>query len=567
MFLLPRGWRRWLPAACLLALLLALSGPARPSAAQDALFVNTTSDPRIGANQCESDADDCSLRGAVERARLLERGAIIRACFDPGEVDGALPCPPGKKPLRTSDPGYDAATGKWTITMRSDVAYGLSEPGTIVDFRQGLRWEDPSDNRIIVKSGVPETETAFRFTAENNVLAGIEFRGEYTLAAVYLPGGIFGEPAAGNQIGPGNIFAGIPRGAGVKMSGDIVYENRVFGNWCGITGDGTVVDPVFEDCVQLDQGANNNIIGDRALENRNVFAASTIGSGVIIEGDTIGGPQTDGNEIRGNWFGMNFTGTERVGLKSGIQLVFTPTNTRIIGNVISGNENAGIALFDAIDGVLIEDNLIGGDPSDQGCVPNIGYGIQLQGGPRNTMIRGNSIRCNNSGGVLMVGPNTKGNTVTETTFHENGGRAIDLIQSANGGLDVPVITEATRERVTGTACPSCRVEIFSDAGDEAAVFEGSTTAGPDGAFVLEKPEGLELDYVTATAGDEEGNTSAFAESVQIGAAGPTATPTEPPTTPETPTPDTPTPEPSETPDTGDPTIYLPWTGKNVTLEG
>lgn len=558
--------RSWLPAAFLLALACALTGPHRSASAQDALFVNSTGDPSFGSNQCEEDADDCSLRGALERARLLERGAIIRACFDPAEVEGAMPCPPGKRPLRTSDPGYDAATGKWTIRLRSDVAFNLSEPGTIVDFRQGLDWESPADNRIIVLSTVPETEAAFRFTAENNVLAGIEFRGEYTLAAVYLPGGVFGEPAAGNQIGPGNIFAGIPRGAGIKLSGDIVYENRIFGNWCGITGDGTVVDPVFEDCVQVDQGAHDNIIGDRALENRNVFAASTLGSGVIVEGDTIGGPQTDGNEIRGNWFGMNFTGTERVGLKSGIQLVFTPSNTRIIGNVISGNENAGIALFDRIEGVLIEDNIIGGDPSDEGCVPNIGYGIQLQGGPRDTMIRGNSIRCNNSGGVLMAGPNTISNTVTETTFHENGGRAIDLIQSANGGLGAPALASATREEVRGTACAGCRVEVFSDVGEEAAWYEGSATAGPDGAFTFTKAEGLAGDFVTATATDEEGNTSPFAASLRVGESGPTATATVPPTepTPGTPTP-SPTvgPDPTDTPEGPQPTIYLPWTGRNA----
>ena len=43
-----------------------------------------------------------------------------------------------------------------------------------------------------------------------------------------------------------------------------------------------MVDPVFEDCIQIDQGARGNIIGDLDASNRNVFAASTNGGGVII---------------------------------------------------------------------------------------------------------------------------------------------------------------------------------------------------------------------------------------------------------------------------------------------
>jgi len=554
------------PLAVALALSVAASpaGDAPNVAAQTAIFVNSTADPRNPMDECAEDAADCTLRGALAYAQQLERGGVIRACFDPAEIPGAAQCPPGKKPLTKRDPGYDAALGKWVIKIRTDRAFVMTENGTIMDFRQGLAWTSPADNRIVVEQALPDTEAAFRVVSENNVIAGIEFRGAYASAAVYLPGGTFGESSANNQIGPGNIFAGITRGAGVKLTGEVTYGNRVFGNWCGITGDGSVPSPVHEDCVQLDQGTYGNVIGDRALENRNVFAASTLGSGVLVEG-----PETHDTEIRGNWFGMDFTGSQRVGLKSGIQLVYTPQDTRIIGNVVSGNDNAGIALFDAIEDVVIEDNIIGTDPSGERCVANVGFGISLQGGPRGTRIARNLIRCNNSGGILAQGGGTRDNVFTENRITGNNGHAIDVIQGAHAGIAPPVIESATTREVRGSACPGCRVEVFSDPDREAAVFEGFAVAGDDGRFVLAKAEGFAHGYVTATATNDTA-TSGLSAPMAV-AAGPEPSPT--PTVAETPTatptgeePATPTPTATPTcPDGGcdGPALYLPWTGNRA----
>lgn len=61
--------------------------------------------------------------------------------------------------------------------------------------------------------------------------------------------------------------------------------------------------------------------------------------------------------------------------------------------------------------------------------------------------------------------------------------------------------------VSGTACPSCIVEIFSDTGDEGAVYEGQTQADENGAFAFEKGAPLAGPHLTATATDE--STSEF----------------------------------------------------------
>ena len=546
------------PAPVLLVLFstLLLAGGTQPVHAQPrVLFVNTINDPPAASIECREDADPCSLRGAVSAAAVSTTGAIIRTCFDPAEIPGATACPPGKQPLRISGGGYEAATGKFIISIANQ-AIKLAEGGTIIDFRQGISpWNGPQDNKIVLDSSSSEMKSGLQIISENNVVAGLEFRGKYETAAIYLPGGIFGEPSANNQIGPGNIFAGLTDGISVYLSGTAVYENRVYGNWCGITGDGTVPAANLHDCVKIDQGAYGNVIGDLVPENRNIFAFSELGSGVIVDG-----PEASDNAIQGNWFGMDVTGRTRLGLQSGINLINLPEDTLIQKNVISGNENAGIALFDEVEGVVIEENIIGADPTGEVCVGNVGSGITLQGGPRETVIRRNIIRCNSAGGVVMTAKSTIDNLVTENVFRDNGGRPIRIVQKANGEVVPPELTASTGTSVSGTGCAGCVIEVFSvepaDTLDEADTFEGKVTAGADGTFTFEKAGGFTLGALVATQTDGL-NSSEFSDQIAATGTRPTVPPTDVPTpspSPTGPTFKTPTPT---TPGTEDPTIYMP----------
>lgn len=554
---------RLLPVSllCLLAVALVAGGAPVVHAQPMVLFVNTTADPAETTGECKTDDVACSLRGAVTEAAASTTGAIIRACFDPAEIPDAVECPPGKQPLKISGGGYEPSTGKFVIRLVNQ-SIKLAANGTIIDFRQGVRpWEGPQDNRIVIDSTNPEVmKSGFQIFSENNVIAGVEFRGAYETAAVYLPGGVFGEAAAHNQIGPGNIFAGLTSGIGVYLSGEAVYENRVFGNWCGITGDGTVPSPILNDCVKVDQGAYSNVIGDLVLENRNIFAMSELGSGVIVEG-----PDAYDNVVQGNWFGMDVTGGTRLGLQSGINLIADPKDTVIEKNVISGNESAGISLFDEIENTVIQENIIGGDPSGEACVGNVGAGISLTGGPRLTLIRRNNIRCNVAGGVVMAGMETVQNQVTENVFRDNGGRPIRIVQRANGEIVPPALTAATTTSVSGTACAGCEVEIFSvnpaDPQDEASAFEGRVTAGGDGAFTFSKPSGFASSALVASQMDDL-NSSELSARILVDGSGPDPTPTTPGPTPSPsptgPTSRTATPTPTSETTPGAAKIYLPF---------
>ena len=63
--------------------------------------------------------------------------------------------------------------------------------------------------------------------------------------------------------------------------------------------------------------------------------------------------------------------------------------------------------------------------------------------------------------------------------------------------------------VSGTACANCIVEIFSDNGDEGAIFEGWILADENSSFTFEKGASLAGPFLTATATDADGNTSEF----------------------------------------------------------
>jgi hypothetical protein len=74
-------------------------------------------------------------------------------------------------------------------------------------------------------------------------------------------------------------------------------------------------------------------------------------------------------------------------------------------------------------------------------------------------------------------------------------------------LASPIIVATVQMGVSGMACPGCTVEIFSDEENEGRVYEGSAIADDSGYWMWTGT--LTGPYVTATATDEVGNTSAF----------------------------------------------------------
>ena len=210
-------------------------------------------------------------------------------------------------------------------------------------------------------------------------------------------------------------------------------------------------------------GSSNNVVGGSQPWARNLISSNGC-VGVEI------GPKGN-NQVQGNYIGTDVTGAAAL-----------PNNTD------------GVYIFN-----VSNDNLIGGTAEGQA----------------------NLIAFNGGDGVKVSGGyGAKYNTITRNRIHSNAGKGIALPGGGNEGLAAPVITIASATQVSGTACANCTIEVFSDATDEGAIYEGTTTADGSGYWTFTKASQLIGPYVTATATDAAGNTSEFSAPVSVA---PTAT--------------------------------------------
>jgi len=181
------------------------------------------------------------------------------------------------------------------------------------------------------------------------------------------------------------------------------------------------------------------------------------------------------------------------------------------GNLTSHND-VGIGLWgSAVSSNTIRGNLIGSDATGADDLGNR-VGVEIaEGASGNVIGPDNVIAYNGGSGIGVRDQETLHNTITRNSIHDNDGMGIRLSNGANTELTVPAILDfgLLAGAVTGAACSNCTVEIFSDSGDEGAIYEGRTTADGSGAFTLNRGTSFAGPHLTATATDSGGNTSQF----------------------------------------------------------
>jgi len=178
--------------------------------------------------------------------------------------------------------------------------------------------------------------------------------------------------------------------------------------------------------------------------------------------------------------------------------------TAVEGNLIGGT--IGPAMVIESDHNYVAGNHIGTDVSGAG--PLVGGGLQgITIEAQHNMIQGNRIAYAAGAGIEVT--TYAYNTLRRNAIYGSSRPSIVLTEGGNLMLPAPVIIAAAPESVTGTACPGCTVEVFSDDADEGRLYEGIAVADSTGHFVFEKGGTVAGPYITATATDGEGNTSEF----------------------------------------------------------
>lgn len=291
-----------------------------------------------------------------------------------------------------------------------------------------------------------------------------------------------------------------------------------------VTADGTSIEGLaiqnFVTGIQINansvQVVQNNIAG-------------SAGAGINI----VGG----GSEIVGsNLIGTDVTGTSSVPNSEGIVVnTGSSGNNQIGGNVISGNAGIGIAINAGVGtGETIFSNYIGTDLPGASPLPNATTGISV--GTTGAVIggtgvtgdttpfthlhpltsgglgpAGNVIAFNGADGVFVNTGVTHAWMFGNSIFG-NAANGIEVFPGSNGGIARPVIT-STSPIITGTACTSCIIEVFSDSGAQGQFLVGSTTTDSSGNWSVPYTAGPN---VTATATRLLLGTSEFSTPVSSG---------------------------------------------------
>jgi hypothetical protein len=288
--------------------------------------------------------------------------------------------------------------------------------------------------------------------------------------------GVFISGSIDNVI-KGNLISG--HGGGLTVTDWSPGFNALVGNSIGADAAGKDLPRLGLD-VHLWSGAGFNRIGGTSPGEGNVSAG-----GGIIRLSAGTGNLVLGNSMSGGCAGVWVEDRER---------------QAFVGGVTGGERNA-MSNAGGVQAGTDYNLILGNHFTVAGCTGG-GSAVRISQGEHN-WVQGNLVTRGSGNGVEVDG--WRWNTIRRNQIYANGGKGI----LANRGIAAPVITAVTATTVSGTACPGCEVEIFSDAEDEGRVFEGSVVAEASGAFRFDKRSPLAGPNVTATATDREGNTSQF----------------------------------------------------------
>jgi hypothetical protein len=249
----------------------------------------------------------------------------------------------------------------------------------------------------------------------------------------------------------------------------------VQGNLIGTDATGTQALGNAGDGVAISDGSNN-LIGGTASAARNIISSNH------QDGVEVGGVAATGNQIQGNYIGLDLTGTDALG--NTFQGVFfrTGSSANVIGgtdagagNVISGNGVSGIEISSSQN--VVAGNYVGTDATGMVPLGNAGNGIQLDTGAANNTLggltagAGNLISGNGSNGIWINGTNPNDNVVQGNYIGLNAAGNSAIGNAATGVF----ISDGTRNLIGGNI-PGAR-NVISGNGQHGVVLTGSTTSG------------------------------------------------------------------------------------------
>lgn len=257
-----------------------------------------------------------------------------------------------------------------------------------------------------VDGGDTWQESATNLTEQGNSNSG-----------VHISAGAHHNLIGGNQVGARNVISknGVE---GVVIEQTDTDYNTVIGNYLGTDASGTKPLGNGAEGVMVKNGAKYNDVGGVTAAEGNVISANGAGGAVVY------GSGAEGNVISGNLLGLDVTGQHALGnFYDGVHVGTGANNNRVGGttpgerNVVSGNNESGVAMWTNVAHNVVIGNYIGTDVSGLLPVGNRFQGVILGLGAQYNRIGGataserNVIGGSGSSGVGIWEPGTGHNRV------------------------------------------------------------------------------------------------------------------------------------------------------------
>ena len=428
--------------------------------------VNSTTDVSDG-----DPSSICALiayPGAENKTSLREAIEATNNMSDGGTIEFDIP---------TSENGYDAETGLWTIPITSTLPLmsggstfidGYSQPGAV----RATDTISASLKIVIYGSGAGSGANGFTITSAGNKIEGLVIN-QFSENGIRIAGnGATDNTVSSNHIGTdtigtavlgndqngviitdgaqNNTIGGYTSGDrnvisgnvwnGVSIYGSGTMSNTISGNFIGVDTNGTVDLGNTQDGVIIFNGAQNNNVGGDIDSERNII------SGNGWNGVSIYGSGTTSNTISGNYIGIDAGGTRGTGnTRDGVKICDAAQNNTIGGstpserNVVSGNGWSGVGIYGSgTTGNTVSGNYIGIDASGTRDLGNTSDGVKIYDAAQNNTIGGstpgerNVISGNEWSGVGINGSGTTGNTVSGNYIGTDVSGTTNLGNNYNG---------------------------------------------------------------------------------------------------------------------------------------
>ncbi|MCA9215240.1 MAG: DUF4347 domain-containing protein, partial [Planctomycetales bacterium] len=273
--------------------------------------------------------------------------------------------------------------------------------------------------------------------------------------------------------------------------------NTVIGNIIGLNaaGTGDLGNTNHGIIIGNSTAADNNIIGGTTAAERNIIAGND-GNGILIKNSSTG------TIITGNYIGTDNTGTVDLGNAGyGIEVDNSGGNT--IGgstattrNVISGNDNGGISLWNVGSTLnVVQGNYIGVDVTGNTALGNSNDGIRISGGASNNTIGGD--RTAGEGNVISgnIGAQSDGIEILDSGTNNNkvfgnyiGTNADGTAAIGNGRYGVVIYNGVQGTQIGGAG--TGEGNIISGNTSAGVIVDGNNNASTSGNVIQANIIGL-----------------------------------------------------------------------------